>query len=80
LSIAFNRQVFTSSEARQNLAKLLVLAQKEEVEIRRKDGMVFSLVSKKAGVKSPFNIGGVDRDATMQDILAAVHEPRSRYL
>ena len=28
-------KVFTYSEARQNLAKLLVIAQKEEVEIRR---------------------------------------------
>jgi len=36
-------QVFTYSEARQNFAKLLVLAQKEEVEIRRKDGKVFFL-------------------------------------
>ncbi len=32
---------FTYSEARQNLSKLLHLAQKEEVEIRRKDGTVF---------------------------------------
>ena len=38
-------QVFTYSEARQNLSKLLVLAQTEEVEIRRKDGSIFSLVS-----------------------------------
>ncbi len=40
-------KVFTYSEARQNLAKLLVIAQKEEVEIRRKDGTIFSLLSKK---------------------------------
>ena len=31
-------KVFTYSEARQNLSKLLLLAQKEEVEIRRRDG------------------------------------------
>ena len=36
-------KVFTYSEARQNLAKLLIIAQKEEVEIRRRDGTTFSL-------------------------------------
>ena len=36
-------KVFTYSEARQNLAKLLVIAQKEEVEIRRRDGTIFSV-------------------------------------
>ena len=40
-------KVFTYSEARQNLSKLLLLAQKEEVEIRRRDGTIFSLTSKK---------------------------------
>ena len=34
-------KVFTYSEARQNLSKLLLLAQKEEIENRRKDGTVF---------------------------------------
>ena len=40
-------KVFTYSEARQNFAKILKLAQKEEVEIRRRDGVAFSLTSKK---------------------------------
>ena len=40
-------KAFTYSEARQNLARLLILAQKEEVEIRRRDGSVFSLKVKK---------------------------------
>ncbi len=34
-------KVFTYSEARQNLSKLLKIAQKEEVEIRRRDGSTF---------------------------------------
>ena len=41
-------KVFIYSEARQNLAKLLVIARKAEVEIRRRDGTAFSLISKKA--------------------------------
>ena len=49
-------KVFTYSEARQNLAKLLIIAQKEEVEIRRRDGTTFSLISKKKKASSPFDI------------------------
>ena len=70
-------KVFTYSEARQNLSKLLLLAQNEEVEIRRKDGAVFSLISKKNEDKSPFDVPGIKTKATMQDILNAVQESRS---
>lgn len=52
-------KVFTYSEARQNLSKLLSMAQKEEIEIRRKDGSVFSLKSKRGKAKSPFDVPGV---------------------
>lgn len=70
-------KVFTYSEARQNLSKLLLLAQSEEVEIRRKDGAVFSLVSKIKEEKSPFDVPGIKTKATMQDILNAVQDSRS---
>ena len=70
-------KVFTYSEARQNLSKLLLLAQGEEVEIRRKDGAVFSLVSKIKEEKSPFDVPGIKTKATMQDILNAVQDSRS---
>lgn len=69
-------KVFTYSEARQNLAKLLKIAQKEEVEIRRRDGAVFSLMSKKEEGKSPFDVPGIKTKATTQDILDAVKESR----
>jgi hypothetical protein len=69
-------KVFTYSEARQNLAKLLVLAQKEEVEIRRKDGTVFSLKSKKIDNTSPFAVPGIKTMATTKDILDAIRESR----
>ena len=70
-------KVFTYSEARQNLSKLLLLAQNEEVEIRRKDGAVFSLISKKNEDKSPFDVPGIKTQATTQDILDAVKISRS---
>ncbi len=68
---------FTYSEARQNLSKLLKIAQSEEVEIRRRDGAVFSLVSKKKETKSPFDVPGIRTKASTQDILDAVRESRS---
>jgi len=69
-------KVFTYSEARQNLSKLLLLAQNEEVEIRRKDGAVFSLTSKKEE-KSPFDVPGIKTQATTQDIVDAVRISRA---
>ncbi len=69
-------KVFTYSEARQNLAKLLTLAQVEEVEIRRRDGAVFALTCKPKKSVSPFDIPGIRTKATTQDILEAVRASR----
>ena len=71
-------KAFTYSEARQNLAKLLLMAQDEEIEIRRKDGSIFSLTAKKSQKKSPFDISGINTKATTQDILDAVMDSRMR--
>ena len=70
-------KVFTYSEARQNFAKILKLAQKEEVEIRRRDGAAFSLTSKKKSASSPFDVPGIKTKATTQDILAAIRDSRT---
>ena len=69
-------KVFTYSEARQNLSKLLTLAQQEEVEIRRRDGAVFLLTLKKEKTTSPFDISGIRTKAITQDILNAVRDSR----
>ena len=69
-------KVFTYSEARQNLSQILVMAQTEEIEIRRRDGAVFSLKSKKANKHSPFDVDGVKTNATTQDVLDAVQDSR----
>lgn len=71
-------RVFTYSEARQNLAKLLALAQTEEIEIRRKDGSTFSLRSKTEQSKSPFDVPSIQTNATSSDVLDAVRESRAR--
>jgi len=70
-------KVYTYSEARQNLSQLLVLAQKEEIEIRRRDGALFSLKSKKKTKTSPFDIPGIKTRATTQNILDAVRDSRT---
>lgn len=71
-------KVFTYSEARQNLSKLLVLAQREEVEIRRKDGSTFALRAKRRESKSPFDVPGVSTSVTTSNILDAVRDSRER--
>ena len=69
-------KVFTYSEARQNLSKILVMAQSEEIEIRRRDGSVYSLKSKKASTTSPFDVPGIKTRVTTKDILSAVRDSR----
>ena len=71
-------KIFTYSEARQNFSKLLSMAQKEEIEIRRRDGSVFVLKSKRDKAKSPFDVSGVKTMATTTDVLDAVKESRQR--
>ena len=71
-------KAFTYSEARQNLAKLLKLAQDEDVEIRRRDGSVFVVHLKERESRSPFDVPGIKTAATTQDILDAIRETRER--
>lgn len=72
-------KAFTYSEARQNLAKLMTMAQSEEIEIRHKDGRVFSLRAKPPAKRSPFDIAGIDNTSvTTADILKAVRASRQR--
>jgi len=70
-------KVFTYSEARQNLSKILQFAKKEEIEIRRKDGSVYSLKAKTKIPKSPFDISGVKTKATTKNIIDAVRDSRA---
>lgn len=69
-------KAFTYSEARQNLSNLLKIAQHEEIEIRRKDGTIFSLVVKKRKETSPFDVLGIKTKATTENILDAIKRSR----
>ncbi|MGA1823530.1 MAG: type II toxin-antitoxin system Phd/YefM family antitoxin [bacterium] len=70
-------KVYTYSEARQKLSKVLDNARSEKVIIKRRGGETFLLVSQKTS-KSPFDVPGVKTKATTKDIIEAVRESRSR--
>lgn len=68
-------RVYTDTQAKQHFADLLAFAENEEVMIKRKDGVVFLLSSKKI-VSSPFDIEGINTKVSTQEILEAVRESR----
>lgn len=69
---------YTYSEARQNLASLLDLAESEDVEIRRKDGSVFILRARQRTNSSPFDVPGINAQVGTEEILDAIRESRTR--
>jgi len=71
--------VYTYTEARQNLATLLDKALREgEVLIRRKDGRVF-VVRPQSRTGSLLDVEGIDLNLTASEIVAFVHEGRRDY-
>jgi hypothetical protein len=70
-------KVFTYSEARKRLARVLDMARKEEVLIKRRGGETFSL-TRKPPRQSPFDVPGVKTRATTRNILEAIAESRSK--
>jgi antitoxin Phd len=67
---------YTYSEARQRLADLLELAQREgSVRIRRRDGTVF-VITRAGDTLSPLDVPGVSLDITRDEIVDFIHEGR----
>ena len=72
-------RVFTYSEARQNLASLLEIAQRDgAVRIRRKDGKSFVL-QREPLKGSPLDVEPVKMDVTTDEIVRIVREGREHY-
>ena len=72
-------RVYTYSEARQNLASLLEVAQRDgAVRIRRRAGRSFLLQPEPAG-GSPLDAAGVDLGVTTDEIVTTIREGRGRY-
>ena len=71
-------QVYTYSEARQNLATVLKEAESTgKVIIRRKDGQTFALIPEKM-TTSPLDVPSIDTDFTIQEIIDMIGEGRER--
>ena len=70
-------KVYTYSQARQNLSKVLNESRTQDVLIRRRGGEVFR-VSVDRSTGSPFDVKGVKTRATTADILDAVRKVRRR--
>jgi len=71
-------RVYTYSEARQKLARVLEQAESTgKVLIRRKDGRTFALVPEKIP-SSPLDVPSIKADISTQEIVAIVREGRER--
>ncbi len=71
--------IYTFSEARQQLATLLERARKEgAVQIKRRDGKMFMLKPIRAK-HSPLDVPGVDLNLSSNDIVQIVREMRKRH-
>ena len=71
-------QVYTYSEARQKLARVLEQAEDTgKVLIRRKDGRTFALVPEKI-TSSPLNVPSIKANITTEELVTIVREGRER--
>lgn len=72
-------KVYTYSQARQKLAKLLDDARQEgQVQIKRRDGQTF-VIKPVEEKKSPLDIAGVSTDISLDELNKAVRESRERF-
>ncbi|WKZ19084.1 MAG: type II toxin-antitoxin system Phd/YefM family antitoxin [Candidatus Jettenia sp. CY-1] len=71
-------KIYTYSQARNKLAKILEESKNEEIVIRRRKGDMFSIIPKSPARRSPFNITGLHKNISRKEILEAIHESRER--
>jgi antitoxin Phd len=71
-------QVYTYSEARQKLAKVLEQAESTgKALIRRKDGRTFAVIPEKS-ISSPLDVPTIKANITTQEIVDIIREARER--
>ncbi len=71
--------VYTYTEARQNLASILDQAAREgEVRIKRKDGQIF-VIRLQRSTKSPLEVEGIDLGVTTQEIVDFIDDGRRAF-
>ena len=75
---AYLMDVYTYSEARQNLSSVLKKAESDgKVLIRRKDGKTYALVPERP-TASPLDVPSIKADISTQEIVTLVRQERSR--
>lgn len=71
-------QIYTYSEARQKLARVLDRAESTgKVLIRRKDGRTFALVPE-TDLKSPLDVPSIQASISTKELVALVRKERGR--
>jgi len=72
-------KIYTYSEAREKLASILEESKTEEVYIRRRKGDMFAIVPESGRPRrSPFDVPGLGKKVSRQEILEAIREARER--
>jgi antitoxin Phd len=72
-------KIYTYSEAREKLASILEESKTEEVIIRRRKGDMFAIIPKSGQPRrSPFDVPGLGKSVSRQEILEAIRESRER--
>ena len=71
-------KIYTYSQAREKLADILEESKTEEVIIRRRKGDMFSITPKGPIRCSPFDVAGLRKNISREEILAAIRESRER--
>jgi len=71
-------KIYTYSEARQRLADILEESKKDEVVVRRRNGDMFSIKPKTTSRRSPFDVPGLNKSITREEILESIRESRER--
>ncbi len=72
-------KVYTYSEARGKLSAILEESKSEQVVIKRRRGDMYAIVPQTARPRrSPFDVPGLNKSITRQEILEAIGESRER--
>jgi hypothetical protein len=72
-------KVYTYSEAREKLSSILEESKTEEVIIKRRRGDAYAIVPQSPRPRrSPFDVPGLNKGVTRQEILEAISESRER--
>jgi hypothetical protein len=72
-------KVYTYSEARAKLSSILEESKTKEVIIKRRKGDTYTIVPQSTSARrSPFDVPGLNKGVTRQEILEAIRKSRER--